>query len=85
MSSEYPKLHHEKLDVYAAAIEFLAIAVRLIEGFPRGNSSVAEQLRRASLSIPLYAQLIDRPREREGPYAITAAHVSRSFTDCRQP
>ncbi len=47
------KLHHEDLDAYQAAIEFLAIAARLIDQFPRGYGSLADQLKRASLSIPL--------------------------------
>ena len=42
---------HEKLDVYQRAIEFLAMTANLIEGLPRGNASLADQLKRASLSI----------------------------------
>ena len=47
------KLHHEDLDAYQAAIEFLALAAKLIDHFPRGYGSLADQLKRASLSIPL--------------------------------
>ena len=47
------RLHHEDLDAYQAAIEFLALSARLIDQFPRGYGSLAEQLKRASLSIPL--------------------------------
>ena len=47
------KLHHEDLDSYQAAIEFLVIAAYLIDKFPRGYASMADQLKRASLSIPL--------------------------------
>lgn len=50
---EIPKLHHEDLDAYKAAIEFLALASQIAETFPRGYSSLSDQLRRASLSIPL--------------------------------
>lgn len=47
------KLSHEKLDVYQVAIEFLAVSAEILESIPRGNASLADQLRRASLSIPL--------------------------------
>ena len=50
---DYPKLNHENLDAYQAAIDFLALVVRLLEQFPRGHGAVADQLRRAALSIPL--------------------------------
>ena len=46
-------LSHEKLDAYQVAIEFLTIAFALLEKLPRGHSALADQLRRASLSIPL--------------------------------
>ena len=48
-----PKLHHEQLDVYRAAVEFLGLAARFAEGFPRGYAGLSDQLRRASLSVPL--------------------------------
>ncbi len=51
--SSYPKLHHEDLDAYKAAIEFLALATTLVENFPRGHGALVDQLRRAALSIPL--------------------------------
>jgi four helix bundle protein len=51
--SSYPKLNHENLDAYQAAIEFLALVARLLERFPRGYGPMADQLRRAALSIPL--------------------------------
>ena len=53
MSATYPKLHHEELDAYKASIEFLALAAGLLEKYPRGYGSMTDQLRRASLSIPL--------------------------------
>src|SRR3989442_11652507 len=43
----------ENLDVYRCAISLLARAAPLAERVPRGYSSLADQLRRASLSIPL--------------------------------
>lgn len=50
---DYPKLHHEDLDAYKAAIEFAALAVATVERFPRGYGALADQLRRAAFSIPL--------------------------------
>lgn len=46
-------LSHEKLDVYRYAIEFLAHASQIVDRLPRGYGTLADQLRRASLSIPL--------------------------------
>jgi four helix bundle protein len=43
----------QRLDVYRYAIQFLGHAVALAERVPRGNSSLADQLRRAALSVPL--------------------------------
>lgn len=43
----------QKLDVYKCAIEFLGHAAKLSEQTPKGYASLADQLRRASLSIPL--------------------------------
>ncbi|MBI4820732.1 MAG: hypothetical protein HY791_30995, partial [Deltaproteobacteria bacterium] len=42
-----PKLHHEDLDSYKAAIEFLAFAAELIAQYPRGFGSLSDQLKRA--------------------------------------
>ena len=46
-------LDHEKLDVYQRSIEFLSLSVRVLNTIPRGNAIISEQLKRASLSIPL--------------------------------
>ena len=46
-------LDHEKLDVYQRSIEFFAITARILDHMPRGNSVLADQLKRASLSISL--------------------------------
>jgi four helix bundle protein len=43
----------EKLDVYQRSVEFLAVAWQLGEALPRGQSALADQLRRAALSVPL--------------------------------
>jgi four helix bundle protein len=44
---------HERLDVYQAAIDFVALADDLIERLPRGRAYLADQLQRAATSIPL--------------------------------
>ncbi len=44
---------YEKLDVYRCSIEFLAAAKLLNDIFPRGFAHIGDQLRRASLSVPL--------------------------------
>ena len=44
---------HEKLDVYQAAIEFVAKADNIVENLPRGRAYLANQLQRASTSVPL--------------------------------
>jgi four helix bundle protein len=44
---------HEKLDIYCAALKFLAVADRRAATLPRGRAYLAEQLRRAALSIVL--------------------------------
>ena len=46
-------LDHEKLDVYQRSIEFFALTVQVLEKIPKGNSILVDQLKRASLSIPL--------------------------------
>src|SRR5688572_27684647 len=46
-------LAHEKLDVYRCAIDFLALTQRLLDELPRGHAAVADQLKRAAMSIPL--------------------------------
>ena len=53
MTDDSPRLHHEQLDCYQAAIELLALAAGLFDNFPRGYGTLVDQLRRASLSIPL--------------------------------
>lgn len=46
-------MSYEKLDVYRASISFLEIAFEFVEILPRGQSALADQLKRASMSIPL--------------------------------
>lgn len=47
------RLHHEDLDAYQASVQFLALATQWVGTLPRGNGALADQMRRASLSIPL--------------------------------
>jgi four helix bundle protein len=43
----------EKLDVYQRAVEFLAVAARLVQELPPGQHPLADQLKRAALSVPV--------------------------------
>jgi four helix bundle protein len=47
------QLDHEKLDVYRIGIEFVVLADGIIEALPHGRGNLANQLARASTSIPL--------------------------------
>jgi four helix bundle protein len=53
MNDSQPRLHHEDLDAYQAAVSFLALAAKLFDQLPRGYGSVADQFKRAALSVPL--------------------------------
>jgi four helix bundle protein len=44
---------HERLEVYRAAIELVAIADEIAGQLPRGRGKLADQLSRASISLPL--------------------------------
>ena len=48
-----PGFDHETLDVYGVSLDFISFAHEVIAAFPRGRSSLANQLERASLSITL--------------------------------
>ena len=67
------QLSHEKLEVYQKSIKFLALSTRLIESIPRGNLTIVDQLKRASISIVLnIAEGAGHPYEakRRNHYAI---------------
>ncbi|MFW6201572.1 MAG: four helix bundle protein [Gemmatimonadota bacterium] len=49
----HPTFTHRRLDVYHAALDFVQLAATIVQGFPRGHGHMADQLRRASISIPL--------------------------------
>ena len=46
-------LSFQKLDVYRCAIGFLALSIQLAADLPKGHAALVDQLRRASLSVPL--------------------------------
>lgn len=43
----------QKLDVYRASIQFVALAVQLTDSIPRGYGALCDQLKRAALSVSL--------------------------------
>jgi four helix bundle protein len=45
--------NHEKLEVYQVSIELLSFVFDLIQRMPQGYGFLLDQLKRASLSIPL--------------------------------
>lgn len=47
------RFDHQKMDVYRASLGFVVYASRLIEALPPGHAYLADQLRRAALSITL--------------------------------
>jgi four helix bundle protein len=68
-------LAFQKLDVYRCSIEFLAASVELPELLPRGHAALADQLRRAALSVPLNIA--------EGAGRATEADSARHFAIAR--
>jgi len=44
---------HEKFRAYQLSIEFVALVSSMIESLPKGNAHLVDQLKRASISIPL--------------------------------
>ena len=45
-------MSYEKLDVYKVAMEFLALAMRIVQQLPQGYAELADQLKRAAMSAP---------------------------------
>lgn len=58
-------MSHEKLDVYQCAIRFVRLAMKVGTEIPRGYGPLADQLRRASMCIPL--QIAEGAGKRSGP------------------
>jgi len=86
VSPSAPRLHHEELDVYQAAIAFLALVTLLLGRLPRGEGEVGQQLRRAALSIPLniaegYGKRTPRDRARFYDIARGSAHECGAILD----
>ena len=48
-----PQMNFRRLEVYQFAVRFLPLAARVSDGLPQRHAGLADQLRRASLSIPL--------------------------------
>ena len=46
-------MSYEKLDVYKCSIQFLSLSIELTQNLPRGHAGLADQIKRASMSIPL--------------------------------
>ena len=46
-------LSYKKLDVYALSVEFLSLTFRLLAPLPKGHAKLADQFKRASMSVPL--------------------------------
>jgi four helix bundle protein len=46
-------LGYQRLDVYQCAVRLLAHCARLSNDLPKGYASLGDQLRRASISVPL--------------------------------
>jgi len=66
---------HEKLDVYRCSVAFAGMAMKLLPQIPREQAPLADQLRRASSSVPLnIAEACGKP---------TAADRARFFATAR--
>jgi four helix bundle protein len=46
-------LDYERLDAYQCALRFAALSFKILEAMPRGNADLSDQLRRATISVPL--------------------------------
>jgi four helix bundle protein len=46
-------LDFERLDVYQCALQFAALSFQILEKMPRGHGELSDQLRRATISVPL--------------------------------
>ncbi len=68
-------LSFQKLDVYQCAIQFLALAAQLLTTIPRGHAPMADQLRRAALSVPLNIA--------EAAGGTSEAHAARHYAIAR--
>ena len=46
-------MSYEKLDVYQLSIKYLSCSIKITKNLPRGHADLANQIKRASISIPL--------------------------------
>lgn len=53
MTQERPLLDHETLDVYQVGLDFLGLALRLLDAVPRHRRELRSQLERAAMSVTL--------------------------------
>ena len=68
-------MSYEKLHVYQRSIDFLSISTQVLEKLPSGQGVLRDQLKRASISIPLNIG--------EGAGKRTKADCNRYFTSAR--
>jgi four helix bundle protein len=72
---------HERLDVYKAAIAFLALVDEIHEHLPKGRGHLADQLERASTSILL--NIAEGAGEFSSPEKARIYRIARrSATEC---
>ena len=71
----FTMMSYEKLDVYQCSINFLETTTRVLEALPRGRNEIHDQLKRASISIPLNIA--------EGAGKRTKSDCNRYFTSAR--
>jgi four helix bundle protein len=71
------RFNFQQLDVYRRAIEFLSLSTLMLDEMPRGYSTIADQFRRASISVPLnIAEAQGRPGTGEAKRAYAIARGS---------
>ena len=68
-------LSFQRMDVYRCSIDFLALCTQLGQTVPRGHAPLLDQMRRASLSIPLNIA--------EGAGRMSAADSARCYAIAR--
>jgi len=72
---------HEKLDVYQAALSLVVHIDKIVEQLPRGRGYIADQLLRASSSVPL--NIAEGAGEYSGNEKIRFYRMARrSATEC---
>jgi len=84
--NEPTRLHHENLDVYKRAIEFVGLVAGILARYPRGYGAMSEQLKKASLSIPLniaegYGKRSEADRSRFYDIARGSSHQCAALLD----